>query len=776
MGHKTSRILLVEDEAIIALSTVKTLRNLGYEVAHVLSGEAALELFRPVPGAAEPLPPFDLVLMDINLGAGMDGTDTAREILKIREVPIVFLSSHSEEEIVEKTERISSYGYVVKKSGINILDASIRMAFRLFEAHGRLALSEEKFYKAFSLSPDSININRLSDGVYIDINDGFTRITGYSREDVMGRSSLPGDLGIWTRASDRDRLLALLRESGEASNLEAEFRRKDGSTLTGLMSARVVEVGGEKCVLSITRDITERKIAENNLRSLNRVQAVVGKATQLILRESDQQRLLDGACRIAVEEGRLRMAWIGMADEAAGLVKPVASAGAVDGYLDAIEISLSDLPSGRGPTGTAARTGQISVCADIERDGRMVWKAEALARGYRSMASFPLRSGQAVIGVFNVYSDEVGFFRERETSLLEQLVLDISFALASRRAEELHEEAERKLRESERLYRESFMQSSAVKLLVDPDSKAIVDANAAASAFYGYPIAALKGMKVTDLNVASPEEVSENIGRARDRRQQRFEFRHRLSSGDVRDVEVFSSPIELGGTVLLHSIVHDITEQKRAGERLKQLVLQKETLMKELQHRVKNNLNVISGLIGLEAEKCDDAKSKQAFSEVMARVDSIAAIYDRLVKSEDASSVELGPYVEDLARSLFASYNLDPARIALKVKSGDARLDTRRSVPFALILNELVSNALKYAYPGEARGEVRIELEAEGEELKLTVSDDGVGIPEEYLSVDTSSTGMMLVRMLTEQLKGWLRIDAAKGTRISVSFSARSDS
>jgi PAS domain S-box-containing protein len=766
MSGLQNRILLVEDEALIAVHTAKLLRDRGYSVVHLLSGEAAVERMAAGPDD------FDLILMDINLGKGMDGTDATREILKLKEIPVVFLSSHSERDIVEKTDKIGSYGYVVKNSGITILDASIKMAFRLFEAHGALALSEDKFFKAFNLSPDAITINRLSDGVYMNINAGFTQMTLYTSEDVVGRSSLPGDLGIWVRAADRERMTLGLKESGEAHNLEAEFRRKDGTTLTCLISARVIEIEGEPCLVSITRDITERKLAERNLASLNRIRGVVSKATQLILHEGDTQKLLDGACRIAVEEGNIRMAWIGMADEKSGLVRPVASAGFVDGYLDVIKISFRDEPSGRGPTGTAARSGLISVCADIESDKRMVWREAALERGYKSMAGFPLTSGSGIIGVFNFYSDEVGDFGAEETSLLEQLAVDISFALDSRKTEELRREAERKLRDSERLYRESFVQSSAVKLLVDPDSLAIVDANLAAAEFYGYPIATLRTMKISDLNVAVPEQVQADIGLARNKVQNRFVFRHRLSSGEIRDVEVFSSPIELGGTILLHSIVHDITEQKRAEEGLRQLVLQKEMLMKELQHRVKNNLNVVSGLLGLESSKCEDEKSRRAFSDVMTRVDSIAAIYDRLCRSEDESTVDLGPYVEDLARSLFATYNLDPERIALKVESDSARLDTKRSVPFALILNELVTNALKYAYPGAAKGEVRVGLKAEGGRLTLTVADDGLGMSEGFRSPDTESMGMMLVRMLTDQLKGTLSVIAAKGTSVSINFEA----
>ncbi len=137
-----------------------------------------------------------------------------------------------------------------------------------------LRMSEEKFAKAFRISPDSININRLSDGVYLDINEGFTRITGYAAEDVIGRSSLPGDLGLWVDKEDRDQLVAGLKASGEVLDLEARFRMKNGEVRVGLMSARILEIGGEKCILSITRDITERKRTEEILQNAQKLESV----------------------------------------------------------------------------------------------------------------------------------------------------------------------------------------------------------------------------------------------------------------------------------------------------------------------------------------------------------------------------------------------------------------------------------------------------------------------------------------------------------------------
>jgi len=130
-------------------------------------------------------------------------------------------------------------------------------------ARDALRASEEKFSKAFHASPDSVNINRLRDGAFLEVNEGFTAMTGYTAEEVLGRSSLGPDLGIWVCAEDRARVQDGLRREDRVQGLEARFRRKDGSVFTGLMSAALIEIQGEPCLLTITRDMTDRERIEN---------------------------------------------------------------------------------------------------------------------------------------------------------------------------------------------------------------------------------------------------------------------------------------------------------------------------------------------------------------------------------------------------------------------------------------------------------------------------------------------------------------------------------
>jgi len=153
---------------------------------------------------------------------------------------------------------VEIYSSPVELDGERFLFSIIHDISDRVRAQKALKDSEEKFSRAFHGSPDSININRFEDGVYLEINEGFTRMTGYTDEDVLGRSSMPGDLGIWVNSEDRERMVTGLAERGEAE-LEAPFRRKDGTILTGMMSARLIDIDGVRCVLTITRDVTERR-------------------------------------------------------------------------------------------------------------------------------------------------------------------------------------------------------------------------------------------------------------------------------------------------------------------------------------------------------------------------------------------------------------------------------------------------------------------------------------------------------------------------------------
>jgi len=172
-----------------------------------------------------------------------------------------------------------------------------------------LRRSEAKFSKAFHASPDSVNVNRLSDGVYLEVNEGFSRMTGYSVADCLGQSVLAGGLDIWVNQTDRERMKARLCATGLITGMEAAFRKKDGSVLVGLFSASLMEVDGEPCVLSLTRDISELRAQARQLERMTQLYGALSQVNQAIVWAPKRQALMDRICTALVEhhDGRLEL-------------------------------------------------------------------------------------------------------------------------------------------------------------------------------------------------------------------------------------------------------------------------------------------------------------------------------------------------------------------------------------------------------------------------------------------------------------------------------------
>jgi PAS domain S-box-containing protein len=316
METAAKTILLVEDEAIIALSETRKLEYAGYKVIRAGTGELAIDIVNENPAVV------DLILMDVDLGPGMDGTQAAQEILRIHNIPVLFLSSHIEPEIVKKTEEITNYGYVVKSSSFTVLDASMKMAFKLFRAMKQLDLDsmeiestneelrksltklqnayddlaqrktmQEKFFR---LIPDAICITRVADGVYIEANQSFSRLFGYTREEALGHSCFADELGIWLHQEEREKLARKLAENPDGISFEMDFSRKDGSVIMTSTSADLISIDGKDCIISSMRDISASKGIEIELReSEERYRMLFEEAGVSILVYDRDLRILD---------------------------------------------------------------------------------------------------------------------------------------------------------------------------------------------------------------------------------------------------------------------------------------------------------------------------------------------------------------------------------------------------------------------------------------------------------------------------------------------------
>jgi two-component sensor histidine kinase len=206
--------------------------------------------------------------------------------------------------------------------------------------------------------------------------------------------------------------------------------------------------------------------------------------------------------------------------------------------------------------------------------------------------------------------------------------------------------------------------------------------------------------------------------------------------------------------------------------KLRASLKEKDLLLKEVHHRVKNNMQVIYSLLNLQSGHIEDPQALSMFKESQNRVKSMAMIHEKLYKSEDLARINFADYLRSLTMDLSRSYRAGSDRIQLKIDAQDAFLGIDKAIPCGLITNELVSNSLKHAFPGDTKGEIHIELfRDDNGEFRLNVSDNGIGFPEGVDFRNTESLGLQLVNTLIEQLNGTIELDRSCGTAFKIIFS-----
>ncbi len=239
--------------------------------------------------------------------------------------------------------------------------------------------------------------------------------------------------------------------------------------------------------------------------------------------------------------------------------------------------------------------------------------------------------------------------------------------------------------------------------------------------------------------------------------------------------EIFAYPImdEYGNLSGAVEFARDITERKRTEEQIKASLKEKELLLREIHHRVKNNLQLISSMLMLQSDFIKDKPNIELFNESLNRIKAMALIHDRLYRSEDLASIDFEEYVRDHVNSLFSLYEQDMNKIALEIDVKDVMFGIDTAIPCGLIVNELVSNSLKHAFPEGKGGKIEITIRTTDEnEIVLVVSDNGVGIPADWDFRNTESLGLYLVSILAEdQLHGKIELDRTKGTKFQITFS-----
>jgi PAS domain S-box-containing protein len=250
------------------------------------------------------------------------------------------------------------------------------------------------------------------------------------------------------------------------------------------------------------------------------------------------------------------------------------------------------------------------------------------------------------------------------------------------------------------------------------------------------------------------------------------QLKYRRKDGTLFDAAVAMSAIvdNAGRIVGLSKVVRDISDQKLAEQRMLQSLREKEVLLREIHHRVKNNLQVISSLLNLQMERVANPAARQALTESQSRIRSMALVHSLLYRAKDLAHIDFLEYLRTVVQSLVMTYGAEPSTIEATVSGAPVQLDIDRAISCGLIVTELVTNALRHAFPHHRHGRIDVEVVSDADQVKLAVRDDGIGLPREAQHGTVPSFGLQIARTLTQQLDGTIELVVDRGTAAYVTF------
>jgi len=577
------KIVIVEDDNLIAVSQAMYLKDHGFDTVELSSGEECVAL-----AASDAV--IDLILMDIDLGNGIDGIFAAEKIKELRDVPVVFLTAFSDEDTMKRVNSAEQYGYVVKNTGNLVILSAINMALRLFDSLKVLHESEEK-YKFIAENSTDLILKVTSNGKIIYVSPLCKTVLGYDAGELAGSNILH-----YYDKEDRDTLIDAFNKIIESAGIYTfnhRMRLKDGSykwfEATG---KKLINADGTiRSLITSSRDITARIESEK------------------ALKDSDEK----------------------------------------------FHLVMNGVPA---------------LLAYVDNSERFVFVSDGYVRWY----GIPK---ERIIGKY-----------------LKEIFLPEEYEKAS-----------------------PFIAKT----------------------------------------LAGESIVTDSFTQDKDGAQ-RYVRGHFIPH--IRDGVVHG----------FFSLIFDITENKKAEEKILSLLNGKDLLLKEVHHRVKNNMGSIAALLYLQMDSMDNPAAVNAIQDARSRVMSMIGIYNILYRSADYKAVPARPYFSDLIDKIAATYITSP-RIKIENEIDEMVLDSGILFPLGMIINELLTNAVKYAFTGERPGVIHVRIiRKDDKHVEIIIKDNGVGLPDALEISSSRGIGLTLVRMMIQQIKGSIKINKIGGTEFRIQF------
>jgi PAS domain S-box-containing protein len=333
--------------------------------------------------------------------------------------------------------------------------------------------------------------------------------------------------------------------------------------------------------------------------------------------------------------------------------------------------------------------------------------------------------------------------------------------------------AEEAVKRSETKYRALFDASTDAIFLQTHDGR-VLDCNPTASRLFGRNKFDLIGVVFSTLfENLRPAELDRLSAELAERGFSFVERIGRKADGETFPCEVSVRTARIGRSNLIVAFVHDTTERARSEDQLRKSLREKEVLLREVHHRVKNNMQIISSLFNLQSESVRDPSAISLLKECQVRIRSMALVHEKLYQSKDMARIPFSDYLASLTLYLFHFWQVNEDRIRLDMRIANIMLDVNTAIPLGLIINELISNSLEHAFPDGRVGEIRVRLVSlHPGQFELVVEDDGIGLPPGFDITGSETLGLQLVALLVKQLDGTITADSSGGTRYRIIVNA----
>jgi PAS domain S-box-containing protein len=582
------------------------------------------------------------------------------------------------------------------------------------------------------------------------VNDAFVRLTGWQLDEVVGKPPSAFLQGPHTAPSVRAEMRAAIA-ARQPFQVEVLNYARDGRQYWVQIETRLAldEHGQPSGFIAIETDVTERRIADSRDALARRVAAVLLSADNIVdaanavLRELVAELDIVVAQLWLVQPGNPQLVWL------AGASAP-SSGEAGRAFLE-ITRGLSfqagtDRHVGVGVPGVAWGTRRSVALQNFSRagsDGQQSRRLEAaVAAGVHTFSATPILGADGVLGVVEIGGTAYYPGHERLPALLERVTEQLASFLR-------HDV-------SRRAFETIFASSPDALLLID-DAGVVLDENARARALFGDVVDRRIGALIEEVDDVVRAALSGNAAPAT-----LFQRAARGAAGAF-SAEITASVAPSSTKQVAILAVRDLTERHRIEAALQRSLREKDTLLREVHHRVKNNLQIVSSLLTLQADGMERGVAREALDETVLRVRSMSYVHQQLYGTEGVDAVDVGAYARTLATALSGS--LDPrARLHFSLASIEVAVDV--AVPCALILNELITNALKHGRRDDGSCDVHVDVARDEGHLVVSVRDEGKGMPPTALS--SATLGMQLVRSLARQLRGKVVVDNAPGARVAL--------